>query len=155
MANGYLDSYGMPDTAAYDRAQNDLGYKFNTDQATNAYGRFLSQQRGERSLGDMSREFTRALPQQYSQFNRRGLSAPGVQSGVQQSSMQNYLGDYSRNYGLQQGYNAQDLQQFDQAGLQNQAYYQSQLSSLETSKQNEIARAALGIQALKPYFGGI
>lgn len=153
MASGYLDSYGMPDTASYDRAQSDLGYKFNTDQASNAYGRFLSQQRGERSLGDMSQQFQRQLPGQYAQFNKRGLSGPNVQSGVQQQAMGNYLGDYTRNYGLQQGYNAQDLQQYDLASLQNQSYYQSSLDQLETAKQNEIARAALGIQALKPYFG--
>ncbi len=152
--NGYLSSYGVPDTGSYQRAADTLGYQYTGSQATNAYGRFLSQQRGERSLGDLTQGFQRGLPNAYSQFNQRGLSGAGIQSGTQQRAMGNYLGDYAQNYGRAQQDNAQNLQQYDLQGLQNTADYQNSLASLEVQKQQEIANAALGIQMLRPYFGG-
>ena len=145
--------YGV-DTGSYQRQANDLQYRFNTDQASNAYGRFLSQQRGERGLGDMTQQFNRQLPNAYAQYNQRGLSGAGIRSGTQHRAMGNYLGDYTQQYGRAQQDLSQDLQQYDLSGLQNTANYQNSLAQLEVQKQQEIANAALGIQALRPYFGG-
>ena len=150
-----LSGYGVPDTGKYEGAVADLGYRYNTDKATNAYGRFLSQQRGERHLGDMSRTFNRGLPSYKATFGQRGLSLPGVRSGVQQRAMSNYLGDYSRDYGRVQQDATQEAQQYDLASAQMDAYYNNSLAALEQSKQNEIANAALGIEALRPYLGGM
>ncbi len=152
--NGYLSSYGIPDTGAYQRAADTLGYQYTGSQATNAYGRFLAQSRGERDLGDMHRSFQRQLPGAYAQYNQRGLSGAGIKSGTQHRAMGNYLGDYVQNYGRGQQDIAQNLQQYDLTGLQNTADYQNSLAQLEVQKQTEIANAALGIQALRPYFGG-
>src|SRR4051794_22527357 len=93
-----LEGYGVVDTGAYQRAGDALNYKFNTDSANNAYGRFLSQQRGSRNLGDMTQNFNRSLPNVYSNLNQRGLSGGGVNSGTMPRSMNNYLGDYTQNY---------------------------------------------------------
>jgi hypothetical protein len=153
MADGYLSSYGLPDSGAFQRSQDALTSTYNTNQATNAYGRFLSQMRGERSLGEMGQTFTRDLPNAYASFNKRGLGGPGITSGTQQRGMQNYVGDYQRNYVNAQADLASSLQQYDLQGLQNTDSYQTQLADLETQKQQEIANAALGIQALRPYFG--
>ena len=72
-----LSGYGVPDTGKYEGAVADLGYRYNTDRATNAYGRFLSQQRGERSLGDMSRRRSTAPCRTISAgFGLRGLRGP-------------------------------------------------------------------------------
>lgn len=144
--------YGV-DTGSYQRQANDLQYRFNTDQASNAYGRFLSQQRGERSLGDMTQQFNRQLPNAYAQYNQRGLSGAGIRSGTQHRAMGNYLGDYVQNYGRAQQDLAQGLQQYDLTGMQQQADYRTQLDALETQKQRDIANAALGISMLRPYFG--
>jgi hypothetical protein len=154
VAQGYLSSYGLPDTGAYQRAQDSLSYTYNTNQATNAYGRFLSQQRGERSLGDMNTTFNRNLPNAYASFNKRGLGGPGITSGTQQRTMGNVVGDYQQDYVRAQQDLASNLQQYDLTGMQNTSNYQQQLADLETQKQQEIANAALGIQALRPYFGG-
>jgi len=152
--NGYLSSYGVPDTGAYQRAADTLGYQYTGSQATNAYSRFLSQQRGERSLGDMTRTFQRGLPNAYATYNQRGLSGPGVNSGTQRRAMGNFLGDYNQDYGRAQQDLTQNLQQYDLSSLQNTADYQNSLAQLELQKQQEIANAALGIQMLRPYFGG-
>ena len=154
MADGYLSSYGIPDTGSYQRAQDALGYQWASGQATNAYGRFLSQQRGERGLGDMTKSFNRQLPNAYAQYNQRGLSGGGIRSGTQQRAMGNYLGDYVQDYGRGQQDLAQSLQQYDLNSLQDTANYKNSLAQLEQQKQSEIANAALGIQALRPYLGG-
>jgi hypothetical protein len=148
MADGY-------NTAFYDQQANDLKYRVNTDRASNAYGRFLSQQRGERNLGDMSRNFNRTLPGFRAGFAQRGMAGPGIQSGVMQRSMGNYLGDYSRSYGRAAEDAQQDLQQYDLAGAQLDATLHNGLADIERNKQNDIANAALAIEALRPYLGGL
>ncbi|HZY06378.1 MAG TPA: hypothetical protein VFE69_01490 [Ilumatobacteraceae bacterium] len=149
-----LEGYGVVDTGAYQRGSDALNYKFNTDSATNAYGRFLSQQRGSRNLGDLTKNFNRSLPSAYAGFGQRGLSGGGVRSGTMQKSMGNYLGDYAQNYMRSQQDLTQELQGYDlnQANLSSGLQYN--LADMETQKQNAIARAAQGLEALRPYFGG-
>lgn len=150
-----LAGYGVPDTGAYEQEAADLGYRYNTDRSTNAYGRFLSQQRGERSLGDMSRSFNRGLPNFKASFGQRGLGGPGIRSGAMQRSMGNMLGDYARDYGRVQQDALQEAQNYDLQSAQMDAYYNNSLAAIEQRKQAEIANAALAIEALRPYLGGI
>ena len=107
--------YGTVDTGAYEQEASDLNYRYNTDKATNAYGRFLSQQRGNRTLGGMSRNFSRALPNYKAHFGQRGLSGGGIRSGSMGRAMGNFLGDYSRDYGQAQQDMTQEAQQYDLA----------------------------------------
>lgn len=141
--------------AGYGQQANDLQYRYNTDKAQNAYGRFLSQQRGSRTLGDLSQNFNRTLPKFRSQFAQRGLAGPGIQSGTMQRSMQNYLGDYAQAYGRAQQDAQQEVQNYDLQSAQLDAYLNNSLAQLEADKQNDIANAALAIEALRPYLGGI
>lgn len=150
-----LSGYGIPDAGAYEQEASDLGYRYNTDRASNAYGRFLSQQRGERGLGDMRRTFNRALPNYRAGFGARGLSGGGIRSGSMQRAMGNFLGDYSRDYGRAQQDVTQEAQNYDLQAAQMDAYYKNSLTALEQRKQNEIANAALAIEALRPYLGGV
>lgn len=149
-----LSGYGA-DNAGYAQQSADLQYRYNTDKAQNAYGRFLSQQRGSRSLGDMSRSFSRGLPNFKSSFGQRGLSGPGVQSGTMRRSMGNMLGDYNRDYSRAQQDITGELQQFDLESAQQDAYYNNSLAALEQQKQQDIANAALAIEALRPFLGGV
>ena len=150
-----LSGYGVPDSGGYECAKSDLQYRYNTDRASNAYGRFLSQQRGQRSLDELSRGLSRGLPGFRAGFGQRGLSGPNANSGVQQRAMTNYLGDHARNYGQQQQDVTQELQQADLGASQLDAYYNQSLQALEIQKQNEIANAALAIEALRPLLGGL
>lgn len=150
-----LSGYGVPDTGGYAREASDLQYRYNTDRATNAYGRFLSQQRGSRDLGDLSRSFYRDLPNYRAQFGHRGLAGGGINSGVMQRSMGDYLGNYTRNYGRQQQDVTQNLQNYDLQAAQMDAMYNNSVQALQQRKQSDIANAALAIQALRPYLGGV
>ena len=91
-----LSGYGVPDSGRYQQQASDLQYRYNTDKAQNAYGRFLSQQRGERGLGGLQRTFQRSLPDYKAGFSQRGLAGPGIRSGSMNRAMGNYLGDYAR-----------------------------------------------------------
>ena len=143
------------DYGNYERSKNDANYRYGTESATNAYGRFISQQRGSRQLGDMSRNFGRQMPLQKSQFGQRGLSGPGVQSGVMQNSMNNYLGDYARGYGRQQQDNTQQLQQYDLNQDNLNSWYQQSLGDIEGQKARDIAADAAQIDALRNQVGGL
>lgn len=144
-----------PDIAGYQAQENDLQYRYNTDRATNAYGRFLSQQRGQRTLSDLSLGFNRQLPSYRASWGQRGLMGPNVNSGIMQRAMGNYLGDYARDYGRAQQDATQEAQNYDLQAAQLDAYLNNQMATLEQGKQNEIANAALAIEALRPYLGNL
>lgn len=154
MADNTVSGY-TPNLAGYQEQENELRYRYNTDRATNAYGRFLSQQRGERTTGDLSQQFNRQLPNYRAGFAQRGLAGPGMHSGVMQRSMSNYLGDYARDYGRAQQDATQEAQNYDLQAAQMDAYLNNGLASIEQGKQNEIANAALAIEALRPYLGNL
>jgi multidrug efflux pump subunit AcrA (membrane-fusion protein) len=145
---------GYSNSGYYNSQASDLQYRYNTDKSANAYGRFLSQQRGSRGLGDMSRNFGNQLPAYKAQFGQRGLSGPGVRSGAMQRSMGNYLGDYTTAYQRAQQDMTQEAQQYDLASAGLDAQYNNSLAALEQQKQDEIANAARAIEMLRPYLGG-
>src|SRR6186997_1315087 len=100
-----MATFSPYDAGGYERQKTGIEYDYGNQSATNAYGRFLAQQRGERGLGDTTRQFQQSYAPYKAQFGQRGLAGNGIQSGVQQQAMANYAGDYMRNY----GYQAQDL----------------------------------------------
>lgn len=142
------------DYGGYERAKGDVDYKYSRDAVNNAYGRFISQQRGNRQLGDMTRQFGRGHPQVSSQFNRRGLSGANT-SGVQRSAMQQYVGDYGRDFMRGQQDLTQQLQQYDLGQADLDQWRNQSLGAIEAQKANDIANAAEGIQYIKSIFGGM
>jgi len=143
------------DVAGYNAQQIDTQYRYNTDKATNAYGRFLSQQRGQRTMDDLSSNFNRQLPDYRASFGQRGLAGSGISSGIMRRSMANYLGDYARDYGRAQQDTTQEAQNYDLQSAQLDAYLNNSMAALEQQKQNDIANAALAIEALRPYLGAL
>lgn len=143
------------DSGAYERARRDLDYDYGNQAATNAYGRFLSQQRGERGLGDMSRQFHNSYAPYKAQFGQRGLAGAGINSGVQQQAMSNYVGDYMRNYGWGQQDLTQQLQQYDMNQANLDAFHQQSLADLEAQKAQQIANDAQAIEYLRQLVGGL
>jgi hypothetical protein len=150
-----MATFSPYDAGAYERQKRDVEYDYGNQSATNAYGRFLSQQRGERSLGDMSTQFGRSYAPYKAQFGQRGLAGPGVQSGVQQQAMSNYVGDYAQQYGRAQQDLTQQLQQFDQNQNNLTAFHQQSLGDIEAAKAASIANDAGAIEYLRAMVGGL
>ena len=147
--------YGIPDYGGYERQRGDVNYKYSTDSATNAYSRFISQQRGERNLGDMSQAYGRAYPGYKANFGQRGLGQGGINSGAMNRSMSNYVGDYQRQ--MQQGAQDQTLanQQYDMQQANLDQWRQTELQGIETSKANDIANAASNLHWLQEMLGSL
>ena len=149
------DGYNIPDYGGYERQRGDINYKYTNDAANNAYGRFISQQRGQRNLGDMSQQFGRAYPGQKAQFGQRGLSGGGINSGTMQQSMNRLVGDYGRNSQRRQQDMTQQTQQYDMNQQNLDQWRQQALQDVETTKANDIANAATNLQYWKQALGGI
>ena len=141
------------DYGGYERQKGDIDYQYNRDASANAYGRFVSQQRGQRQLGDMSRSYGRAYPGYKASFAGRGLAQPGVKSGTMNQSMQNFVGDYGRDYLRTQQDLTQNLQQYDLNQGNLDAWRSQALDDLEAQKANEITNAATNLQWLQDMLG--
>lgn len=144
-----------PNYGGYARQKADTQYKYSQEAATNAYGRFLSQQRGTRNLGDMSRNYQRQFPKQTAGYARRGIAGPGVKSGLMQQSMNNYVGDYNRQYGRAQQDLSSELQGFDLSQANLDSWRQRSLADIEAEKQRAIANDAAQIDYLRQTLGGL
>jgi hypothetical protein len=144
-----------PDYGGYERQRGNVEYKYSTDSATNAYGRFLGQQRYERQNADASRAYGRAYPGYKASFGQRGLSQGGINSGAMRRSMGNYVGDYQRQY--QQGAQDQTLanQNYDMQQANLDQWRQQSLQGIESDKANEIAFAAQNLQQLRDLLGSL
>lgn len=141
------------DYGGYERAKGDINYKYTQDAANNAYGRFISQQRGQRQLGDMSRSFGRAYPRQTASFGSRGLSGGGINSGTMQNSMRNFVGDFGRDYLRTQQDLTQTLQGYDMNQQNLDEWKRKALADVESDKANDIVTAATNLQFLQEMLG--
>ena len=141
--------------ANYEGQKRNLDYDYGTGAAQNAYGRFISQQRGNRQLGDMTRGYERGMPKLQASFGARGLGGGGISSGVQQGALNRYVGDYQRGFGRQQQDMAQEQQGFDISDQMRNQWYTGALGDMELQRQNDISTAAMNIDALRNYLGGL
>lgn len=148
--------YNAPNYGGYARSKADTQYKYSNDSINNAYGRFISQQRGERNLGDMYRGYERATPSFKSGLASRGLGAGGMTSGgAQRQAMDRFVGDFSRDYGRAQQDLTQTLQQFDLNQANLDSWREQQIAAIEAQKQTDIAKEAAQLQWLKQMVGGL
>lgn len=142
------------DTSVYERQRRGINEDYTAKSATNAYSRFLSQQRGQRNIADYSRDFQRSVPGLTAAYGRRGLTGGGVKSGVYGRAMQRYVGDYQQNVARQQADLTGEGRQYDLTQAQLATARDRALSDMEVDKAKEIANAASYLSALKPTFSG-
>ena len=134
--------------------QNSIYNQFAQQSAANTFARNRASQKGQQGLADFRQGFQRQLPKFTAGFGRRGLAGGGIQSGVFQGAMQNYVGDYTKNLGRmeQDVWDTDQQYNFDQqrfAADRDQA-----LASLQAQKALLIAQTAQHINGLRPYLGG-
>jgi hypothetical protein len=142
------------DSGYYEGARRGIDDQYAAQMASNTFARTLAQQRGDRSLNMMTQGFKRQAPSFLAGFGRRGFGG-NVQSGVMQRSMQNYVNDFTQQYGQAQNDLTGQLRQFDLTGAQLGAQRSSSYADLELQKAREIAYAAQNIEALRQSLGGV
>lgn len=143
------------DPAGYEAQRRNIDYDYSRQAATNAYGRFLGQQRGSRQRSDLTQQNRRTVPRLNASFGARGLQGNGVQSGVQRQSMRNYLGDYYAGLGRLEQDQAQEGQQYDLQQQMLDQWRQQSMSDLALGQAQEIANTAANIKALQSLLGGL
>lgn len=150
-----MSDAGYTDPGYYESQRRNVNSQYAAQMAANTYGRFVSKQRGQRGLDDMTRGFKQGFGGYSAQFGQRGMSAPGVQSGVMQKAMGSYVGDYNRQFQRGQQDLTEELRQFDLQRTQLGAQRQGALADINTQKAREIAFAAQNIEALRQILGGL
>lgn len=148
-------AYNPPSYGGYERAKADTQYKYSQDSTANAYGRFISQQRGTRGLKDNQDQYKRSFPNQTAQFGQRGLSAGGINSGIMNNSMNNFIGDYAKHQGRATQDLSGQLQQYDIDQVGMDSWRQRQMAAIEADKQKAIANDAAQLDYLRQTIGSM
>jgi hypothetical protein len=142
------------DSGYYESQRRGIDDQYAAQMASNTFARTLAQQRGNRQLNLMTQGFQRQTPSFLAGFGQRGFGG-SVHSGVMQRSMQNYVNDFTTQYGEAQNDLTGQLRQFDLTGTQLGAQHSSSLAEMQLAKAREIAYAAQNIEALRQSLGGV
>ena len=142
------------DSGYYEGQRRGVEDQYAAQMASNTFARTLAQQRGNRGLNLMQQGYQRQTPNFLAGFAQRGFGG-NVRSGVMQQSMQNYINDYTQQYGGAQNDLTSQLRQYDLTGAQLGAQRSGSLADLELNKAREIAYAAQNIEALRQSLGGV
>lgn len=132
----------------------DLDYQYGMNSANNAFDKAFFQTRGSRSMQDFTRGFNRQLPSFVANQTQRGLGGGGIQSGVMNRAMRNYVGDYTRNLGQMMGDYNLGMARFDQNQTLYDENYLRSARDLQMEQADRIAATADMLTALKPLIGG-
>ena len=124
--------------AAYEARRRGYMNDYAATGAMNAYTQFLSQQRGQRDLADMYKQYDKAAPQIVSGYGRRGLNSANVKSGAFSKGLQEFASDRaSKTAQAQQGL-AEQAAGYDLSNRQLGDRYQNSLADLEAEKTKQI-----------------
>lgn len=129
----------------YERNLADLQDKYGQDQATDAYAKFISQQRFKRQRDLSNQGFQRQFPEAVVGMNR-GMGSR-VRSGVFGSRLQNHFSDFNQNLGQLDQSQAAEQSQFELQAAQRKQAYQRALMLL----QEQLAAGQVGESPFASY----
>ena len=136
--------------AAYEARRRGYMNDYAATGAMNAYTQFLSQQRGQRDLADMYKQYDKAAPQVVAGYGRRGLNSANVKSGTFGQGLQDFASDRVKNTAQAQQALGQQSAGYDLSNRQLGDRYQSGLADLESEKAQQIqddARELMRVRA--------
>jgi hypothetical protein len=133
------------DPSIYEQRRRSLTQNFGAEGAMNAYQQFVSQQRGQRGLADLTRQYEKAAPRVVSAYGRRGLSGPNVRSGITARALQEFAQQRIREQSEMERGLQESAYGYDLGERRRQEMYQSALQDLEAEKAREIAESARSI----------
>lgn len=138
------------DPAAYEARRRGYMNDYAATGAMNAYTQFLSQQRGQRDLANMYKQYDEAAPQVVAGYGRRGLRSANVNSGAFNKGLQDFASNRISNIAQAQQGLAQQNAGYDLSNRQLGERYQSGLADLQSEKAQQIqddARELLKLRA--------
>jgi hypothetical protein len=132
---------------AYESGKTRAKYKRDQDLATNAYARFVSQQRFGRTRTDLSKAYGQERDRTPNRFAASGT----LNSGMYQQALQDYAGRRSQDFSRLDADETQNLGEYDRQATQIGTSYEQQLAEIEAQRQAQIAAIAAQLQAARGY----
>ena len=140
LASSYYNYYGL--------SQADLLRRRGLESIANQQAATLGQQRGQRSIDALSKQYFEGFQPEMAKYGTRGLAGPNVASGIQRKGLERYVADTQTGLGTAYQSMQDELNKIAQqeaiAGGDIDAYMKQQ----ELLKQQQIYDAA---SALKQY----
>ena len=142
------------DIMQYGQARRGLGDQYGASAARNAYSQFLARTRGNRKLADVSEQYKRQFPGFVSNYQQRGLTGPGVQSGIYQQALSDFAKrQFTDVNAVRQSIN-EEINNLKFQQRDAKAQYEQQLAELQMQKARDIANQAAMLNSFKPFIGG-
>ncbi len=130
---------------AYESAKTRAKQKRDSDLATNAYARFVSQQRFGRTRDDMSK----AYGQERTRTPNKYAASGTLNSGMYQQALQDYAYRRSQDASRLLADETQQLGEYDRQATGISTGYESALAEIEAQRQAQIAAIAAALQAAR------
>lgn len=145
----------MVDFSKYEAGRRNINDDYAAKRVASDFGRFTSQRRGSRQLGDYRQNFRNSHQGFMGSHARRGTTMGGqVSSGAFGQALNRRAADFTRDTGRMQQDMDFENQRYDQENAQIDNWRRQAIQDLEYQKQREIALTALGIQGIRPLIGG-
>jgi hypothetical protein len=143
MTDAFYGDFGVAEaTARRRRAQESIA---------NRQAAMLGQQRGQRSLSQLTKRLTEGFRPKMAEYGSRGLAGPQVKSGIQRRGLERYAADFQGQLGeatqaLQDEQNSYVLRE-----AQSQADLDDYIQQLALQKQQNIINAATALKQYAAY----
>ena len=141
------------DYLGYGQRKRAAGSQYGASAAKSAYSQFLAQQRGDRQVFDINKQFEKAAPKLVGGYTQRGLAGPGVQSGIYSRGLTDFANQKTDAINANELGTARDIQQMKLDDAGNLDAYNAQFNQLEFEKNSNIANTAANLTAWKPFLG--
>ena len=137
------------DPSLFEANRRALTSQYGAQSAMNAYRKFLSQRRGQRTMEEFERGVERQAPKLTSNIAQRGLYGQGIRSGIYNRAMTDFGTEAARQRGFLEQDIAEEQRQFDIQQRQLLSDLESSLADLETQKARQIAADAAALLQLR------
>jgi len=143
MSDVFLGDYGVAEATAKKRREQ--------QRIANQQAAFLGQQRGTRRQQEIQQTYSRNFNPLISQFGRRGLTGPSVQSGITRAGLSSYAESLQRELGRESESMQDALNDIAAVEMQQQSDLEDYLAQLRLDKTRSIMNTAADIKSLTSY----
>lgn len=117
----------------------------------NQQAAFLGQQRGQRSLADITRAAARGFRPMQAAYGQRGLGGPSVKSGIRRAGLARYAEQYQRDIGAETQRLQDELNQLALSESASQQDLEDYINQLRLQKAQEIMASAAALKQFSAY----
>ncbi len=143
MTDAYNQDFGLSEAAQIARKQK--------RSIANQQAALLGQQRGSRNIADITKAGVRGFNPTVSQYGRRGLAGPNVQSGIARKGLEEYAAGIQARLGAEQMSMQDQLNKIAMDESLQQDDLKAYLAEQRLQKQRDIINAATQLQAFSSY----